>query len=178
MIRLRRARIVFACCAAVGAAVGAAALVGAPAGATTNGKCTAAATFSDGHTVDADQDTAKIPKRDTVNWRGSMSVPAGQEMAYAGHISIKLPVGSYEIRSWSGTTKKNASGGTDSYDIPKAIPGMKGTVSGSHTQAGVTCSGSMEVEIEGGAGVAGAVSVGGTAATGGLLALAARARKP
>ena len=125
-----------------------------------NGNCEASGDFVDGtkadgpFTIDAKDvgsETIVIPRSDAVNWSGAVEAPA-EERSYSGSISLKLPLGkTIEIDSWSGTSARESNSGTKEYDLPSAIPaGITYTVSGEHTEPGVTCKGSVKVMIEGG----------------------------
>ena len=124
-----------------------------------SGECTGSAQFvngtkSDGSfTLDADQprdEVVVVPRSDTVQWAASTPATGGD---YSGSITIDLPfpLGSYEVESWSGTVEANSNSGTDSYDLPAAIPsGVEFEVSATHTDSAGTCAGSLTVRIEGG----------------------------
>jgi hypothetical protein len=102
----------------------------------------------------ADAGVDKVPRVDDVVWAGSITnAPSGQQ-AYSGHIEVELPppFGGVTIDTWGGTTDSTGNNGTKHYDIPGFVPAnVQFPVSGSHTQGGLTCSGSVTVEIEGSA---------------------------
>lgn len=126
-----------------------------PSGATVNpsDKCLGKAHFvKSGHDYSADDaGVDKIPRVDDVQWFGAIAVPP-VDSAYSGHIDVELPppFGSVSVDSWSGTTDSVSNTGTKHYDIPGFVPAnVEFSVSGSHSQGGITCSGSVKLAIEG-----------------------------
>jgi hypothetical protein len=134
--------------AVVGAAV--------PAAANLTGGCKASGTqLQTGKTYDAaTTNFAKIPRSGDVQWKASVPVPATQRVA-VGEVKVKFPfpVGDVEIGHWGKDGKKtgsNANQGTYHYDFPSVIAGVKVLVHGSDREpSGVTCTGSVVVQIEG-----------------------------
>lgn len=151
---------------------------------TTNG-CTATGTFREGgQVVDAESvgdDVVEIPRSDTVDWTGSVAAPPG---AYSGSISVDLPppFGEVAIDSWGGTSQNPSNSGAKEYDLPSLVPaGVEFQVVGSHDDENGSCSGFVNLEIEGGPfdSLLAPVSLVGTAASGaGLFALIRSMFKP
>lgn len=143
-------------------------LLGAsPAGAVINGPCDAGANL-DGEDVDAvvDVNTAgrvTIPREANVTYQGSISIPnPSEDMPYSGHVNLDVAplldiipgLDDPTIASWSwgGDTDSTSTQGNTDYDLdlPAGLGGgIDFTATGSHTQAGVTCTGSLDGEIEG-----------------------------
>jgi hypothetical protein len=117
--------------------------------------CAAAGSWRDGgFVVDAraiGNDVVTVPREDSVDWEGSVAGPPGE---YSGSISVDLPppFGEVEIDSWSGDSDTPSNFGTEAYDLPSLVPaGVEFEVVGSHTDANGTCSGSVRMEVDGGA---------------------------
>lgn len=116
----------------------------------------------------------EIPRKDTVDWQGSVVAPPG---AYRGSVWVELPppFGHVEVDSWSGDSQTTSNSGAHEYDLPSLVPaGVEFTVGGEHADENGTCSGSVTVQVKGGAfdSPLTAVSVVGTAASGvGLVAM-------
>jgi hypothetical protein len=149
-----------------------------------DGRCTASGDFVNGtkadgsFTLDAKEvgsQTIVIPRADTVNWSGAVDVPASPR-AYSGSISVKLPppFGEVTIHDWKGNSDRVSNSGVEDYKLPSLVPaGVTFTVSGQHVEAAATCSGTVNVKIEGGVfdSPVAPISLGLTAATGaGFLA--------
>jgi hypothetical protein len=142
-----------------------------------NNGCSASGIFREiGLEVDAaaiGDTVVVIPRSDVVDWQGSVAAPPG---AYSGSISVELPppFGEVEFHSWSGDSDTLSSAGDEDYDLPWLVPaGVEFQVSGSHTDENGTCSGFVNLEIDGGPfdSLAAPISLVGTVATGaGLLA--------
>ena len=148
------------------------------AGATISGPCQASGDFATTGLVDASQTSASISDEDEVHWAGAIEIPNPTDnMSYSGSITLKAPppVGEITIDSWDGETDKISNSGNRHYDF-SAYPPFKATVSGSHTQAGVTCSGSIELEVGGSLGAIGLASLGLTVVSGAGLVFAGMAR--
>jgi hypothetical protein len=156
-----------------------------PAGAEMEGPCTAQATFRNGtkdggsFTVDASStDVVKVPLSDTVDWTGSIAVPA-VERPIEGEVTLQMPwpFGAVSLHSWGGdTTAKVQGSGTEEYDLPSFVPrGVEMTVEAVHRDA-ATCRASLRIEVEGSATDSPLVwpSLGLTAASLALLGLAGR----
>ncbi|CAB4888187.1 unannotated protein [freshwater metagenome] len=132
-----------------------------PAAADLTGACTASGTFVAGtksggsFTVDAGKvgsSTVVIPREDTVNWTGSVDVPATSR-PYSGSVQVKLPppFGEFTIDSWDGASERVTNSGAHDYALPTLVPaGVTFTVTGSHTEPTTTCDGTVKVKIEGG----------------------------
>lgn len=142
----------------------------------TNG-CQATGTWREaGITVDAAtaDGVIVIPRSDTVDWTGSVAAPPG---AYHGSVWVELPppFGKVTVGSWKGNSQTTSNSGAHEYDLPSLVPaGVEFTVAGEHIDQNGTCTGSVTVELEGGAfdSPLTAVSLLGTAASGvGLAAL-------
>ena len=126
-----------------------------PSGATVTpaDKCIGTGDFvkSGHHYTAADAGVDKIPRVDDVKWDGKIVIPA-TESAYSGHIDVELPppFGKVSVDSWKGSSDSVENNGTKHYDIPGFVPAnVEFDVSGSHTQGGITCSGSVKLKIEG-----------------------------
>lgn len=118
-----------------------------------SGECQASGVWTlSGQTVDAaDTGVVTLPRKDTVDWQGSVSGAPG---AYSGSIWLELPppFGKVEIDSWNGTSTNTANSGSKDYDLPTLLPaGVEFKVAGEHKDANGICSGSVRLEIEGGA---------------------------
>ena len=103
--------------------------------------------------VDAQQigdQLVKIPRSDTVDWKGSVKKPPG---GYSGEVSIDLPwpFRGWQIDSWKGNSKNPGTSGAKKYNLPSWVPaGAEFKVTGSHTDENGTCSGYVKLEIDGG----------------------------
>ncbi|MDO8389615.1 MAG: hypothetical protein Q7V57_03925 [Actinomycetota bacterium] len=150
---------------------------GSPAAAQLEGECSGSGVWKDSDlAVDAESvgdELVTIPRKDTVDWQGSVSGPPGE---YSGSIWIELPppFGKVEIDNWGGTSDNNNNAGSEDYDLPKLVPaGVEFKVVGEHTDSNGHCEGYVRLEIEGGAFdspiIWGALVL--TALTGGPLAL-------
>lgn len=171
-------------------------LFAGPAGASLSPECTASGVISgdDGTSVAVDAESTeryKIPRAADVDYEGSITVASpSDEMPYSGGISLDVAPGldlipglddpTIETWSWGGDTDKVSTADSTTYDLDLPaglLGGLKATASGSHTQAGTTCSGSIDVEIAGSAVNAaslGSAAVSAAAAAG--LGLAARGK--
>jgi hypothetical protein len=119
----------------------------------TNG-CQASGIFREsGLNVDAESigdEVVEIPRSDTVDWQGSVDAPPG---VYGGSISVDLPppFGEAEIDSWDGDSDSTENAGAKDYDLGSFVPaGVEFRVEGSHTDENGSCSGYVNLEIEGG----------------------------
>ena len=125
-----------------------------------SGDCTGTVRFVTGtedsgpFSVDADRpltDVVVVPRSDTAEWSGSTPATSGES---SGSVTVDLPfpLGSYEIQRWSGTVQTSTNSGTETYDLPRVIPGgVEFRVSATHRDDAGTCRGSLTVRIEGGA---------------------------
>lgn len=144
----------------------------------TNG-CQATGTWREaGLTIDAATATGviTIPRKDTVDWQGSVAAPPG---VYSGSVWVELPppFGEVEVDSWSGDSQTTSNAGSHEYDLPSLVPaGVEITIAGEHADENGQCSGSVKVQLEGGAfdSPLTAVSLAGTALTGFGVAVALR----
>ena len=74
-----------------------------------------------------------------------------------------------EVDSWSGDSQTISNAGSHAYDLPSLVPaGVEITVAGEHADETGKCTGSVKVQVEGGAfdSALTAVSLAGTALTG------------
>ena len=147
----------------VGVMLGAVILLAPPrsAGAGLDGQCDASGTFVTGtkaagsftvNAKDVGSTTVTIPRKDTVNWTGSVNVPPTTR-SYEGFVAVKLPppFGDVTIDSWKGASNSVSNSGAHEYSLPKMVPaGVVFTVHGQHVEAAATCVGSVAVQIEGG----------------------------
>ena len=98
----------------------------------------------------ATTNSAKIPEKGVVHWKGT----AGSgNRTISGHVDIALPppIGKVKIKSWGGKSGRHANAGTYKYDFPSLLLGLKVPVSGAHSEPGITCSGSITVQLTGSA---------------------------
>lgn len=165
--------------------VGVALFAATPASAAIDGPCTASADLlgDDGSAASVDADTTArvtIPRAADVSYRGSITVPeAGDDMPYSGSVTLDVAAGldlipgldDPEIASWSwgGDTDETRTEGTTDYDLDLPADlggGVKATATGSHTQAGVTCNGSLDITVGGSAANPASVGAGALAAAG------------
>jgi hypothetical protein len=128
----------------------------------------------------ADAGVDVVPLEDDVHWAGAINVPK-PESAYSGHIEVQLPfpLPSLRIDSWSGSSDSTGNSGDKHYKLPSSVPrGVEFEVTGAHSQGGVNCTGTVKVKVAGGAfdSPAAPASLIGTVVTGGVLALAGRAK--
>lgn len=150
-----RARVM----AAAGLVAGVLVLGAAPAHAELEEPCQATGSFREGtdaagpFEVDAaavGSRTVTVPRADSVEWSGSVTSPPG---GYDGNIAVDLPApfGSVAIDSWEGTTDQTSNTGVEDYDLPALVPsGVKLRVVGHHADSAQSCSGFVNVVIEGG----------------------------
>jgi hypothetical protein len=140
--------------------------------------CQGSGSFREGgFSVDAatiGDSVVKVPRSDTVDWQGSVTAAPGE---YSGSIAVDLPppFGTVEIESWKGDSQTTSNSGAEEYDLPSLAPsGVTFKVVGSHSDENGSCSGYVNVEIDGGPfdSPLAPVSLVGTAASGaGLLAM-------
>jgi hypothetical protein len=173
-------------------AAGAWLVLAPPAAAEIEGPCEGQAvltpTDGGGPTVDVDGATdarVTIPRSADVEYSGSIAIPnPTEDMPHSGEVVLVLPSILPDVTvaswSWSDTTDATETTGSTSYDIdlPAGVLGaVQGTAEGNHTQAGVSCTGSLEIEIDGSAVNAGSIgSAVGTVLAGAGMVLAARGR--
>jgi hypothetical protein len=147
-----------------------------------NGKCQGSGTFkSNGMKVLASEEgTVTVPVKDDVAWEASITGAEGNQ-PYSGDIEVDMPwpFAAVSIDSWKGTTDSPSNSNVKHYDLPWFTPrGVEMQVTGSHTQGPLSCDGHVTIKVAGGAfkspGTPAAVI--GTVLTGGLLALAGRAK--
>lgn len=155
-----------------------------PASAAINGPCTASADLlgDDGSATSVDADTTArvtIPRAADVTYRGSITVPEADDMLYSGSVTLDVAAGldlipgldDPEIASWSwgGDTDETRTEGTTDYDLDLPADlggGVKATATGSHTQAGVTCTGSLDITVGGSAANPASIGAGALTAAG------------
>ena len=116
--------------------------------------CSASGTFqSNGMTVDVatvGDDVVTVPRSDTLEWTGSVAAAPG---AYHGSIWVELPppFGTVEIDSWSGNSTNTSNSGVEDYDLPGWLPGgAQFRVAGEHVDQHGTCTGYVNLTIDGG----------------------------
>jgi hypothetical protein len=169
--------------AGVGLALGAVILVAGPAQAKVTGPCEGNGTFeSQQKTYDANTtDKVTLPAKDTVAYEGSITAPTSGPRSHSGRIDLKLPapLPAIKIVTWgTKSTVKTSDEGVYDYDLPAIVPrGVTLNLTGEHVDTAGTCTGSIEIEIDGGpfdAPAPIAVSVVGTVIAGAGLAFAAR----
>lgn len=156
-----------------------------PAGAELDGPCTGRGTFaSDREVVDAaTTEKVVVAPEDTVSYEGTITATEGEERSHRGRIDLELPppLPPVEIADWgSDSTTEVSDAGTYDYDLPSFVPrGVELELTGEHDDTAGTCTGSVTVEIDGGpfdAPVAPIISIIGTLAAAGGVAVAARPR--
>lgn len=171
-------RLLVASCVGTGFVV----LLAGPAVASLDGPCAGSGTFeSQGRTYDpATTDKITVPDKDSVAYEGTIDAPAG-ERSHRGEIKLKLPAPfpSIGISDWSSaSTTSTSDEGTYDYDLPAFVPrGVTLNLEGEHVDTAGTCTGEVEVEIEGGpldSPIPTAVSVLATVAAAGGVVIAAR----
>jgi hypothetical protein len=123
------------------------------------GNCSATASFVTGtnargpFTVDTatiGNETIKVRRSDTVEWKGGVPAPPGK---YSGYVKIDLPplVPDVTVETWKGDGQTTENSGTETYDLPSIVPaGVTFQVIGRHADTNGVCSGVVDVEIEGG----------------------------
>ncbi len=126
-----------------------------PAAAHLDGACQASGTWRNaGISVDATaigDEVVTIPRSDTVDWQGSVSGPPGD---HSGSVWLELPppFGTVEIDSWGGSGVTTSNSGSEEYKLPKLVPaGVTFTVAGEHVDANGTCTGYVNLQVEGSA---------------------------
>jgi hypothetical protein len=119
----------------------------------TNG-CQGSGVFREnGLSVDAEaigDEVVVVPRSDTVDWQGSVTAPPG---VYSGEIGVDLPppFGEVQVDTWDGESDSTANAGAKDYDFPSLVPaGVEFRVVGSHTDENGSCSGYVNLEIDGG----------------------------
>lgn len=168
--------------ATIGVAFGLTVAGATAASADVTGPCEGSGTFrSSGRTYDARDDRIVVPDADDVSWRGSIDAPGTEERSHQGRIELQLPppLPSVVIADWgSDATAAVRDDGVYDYELPAFVPrGVTLHLTGEHIDTAGTCTGSLEVEIEGGPLDAPAPLVGslvGTAAAAAGLAAVAR----
>lgn len=124
----------------------------APAPASLDGPCRASGTFAKGGlTVDPKTtDEVEIPRKDDVAWKAN--VPGSGKRRISGSVQVGFPppIGDITVGSWGKQSSKYSNADTYSYDLPSVLAGFDIPVSGTHTERGFTCSGSVVVRVEGG----------------------------
>jgi hypothetical protein len=155
------------------------------AGAAIDGPCSGEGTFeSSGETHDAaTTDKVVVPPSDSVAYVGRIETDSPQNRSHSGRIRLDLPppLPDVEIVDW-GTDDTDAveDSGIYDYDLPWFVPrGVTVHVTGEHVDTAGTCTGEVDVEIEGGpfdAPVATIAALGLTIGSGALVVVAGRAR--
>lgn len=119
----------------------------------TNG-CQGSGTFEEGGlTIDAEAigvEVVEIPGSDSVAWEGSVAAAPGE---YSGRIAVDLPppFGEVEIDTWDGDSDSTSNSGVKDYDLSSWVPAdVEFKAIGSHTDENGTCTGFVNLKIEGG----------------------------
>jgi len=121
-----------------------------------SGPCTGQGTFeSQGRTYEAStSDKLVLPAKDSVAYTGTIDAAQPEGRSHRGEITLKLPppLPSIAIADWSDDdTDALSDTGTYDYDLPFIVPrGVTLNLEGEHVDTAGTCTGSVEVEIEGG----------------------------
>lgn len=100
------------------------------------------------------KDVIVVPRADTVRWAGNEKGFAlgalGPRRDIDGAVQLKLPIGLATIDTWGGSSQRYANQGEHTYDLPKALAGVKLKLKGFHKENGkLVCSGSVYVKIKG-----------------------------
>jgi len=122
------------------------------ASATINGPCAASGTIG-AQNYNATQASAVIPRRGTVDWKGSVSTGSGRRNI-EGKVYLKLPppFGKVVVANgdWNGPSSSYRNQGHYKYDLPQILVGPKFTLYGHHSERGkVVCTGSMDIRLFG-----------------------------
>lgn len=124
------------------------------------GPCTAQATLSNGVVVDPARSSGVyvVPIEGSAQYSGSVNADVVVPRAISGKVTIVSPPGFPAITvsdSWvwnSPSSVSLSSTGSVSWKLPKWLPrGVPITVEGVHRDAGLTCRGSVTIELEGSA---------------------------
>ena len=125
------------------------------------GACVGSGTWQEGGFTETSTDhdpgdTIKVPRADTVHWKGNIKGfqlgAAGPRRDIEGKVEVETPFGSVKVDDWDGSSIRYANEGEHDYDLPKVLVGIKMKVKGFHKDAGkVTCEGSVNVEVDGSA---------------------------
>jgi hypothetical protein len=164
---------------------------GAPhAGAAITGGCTAEATFEQGTglgpiTVDlvAPGDApVELGASDTFSWQATSGNTAGELRPSRGRAEVDLPwpFGTWTMESWTSRNGAAQGGGTYTYELTRVVPrGATFDVIGTYEEQGLTCIGTLEVEVAGKPfdSYTTWVALGGLVVSGIALLLAGRARR-
>ena len=135
-------------------------LSAAPASASLSPECDASATLvGEDFTTQVDpkaSDRVKIPRAADVQYDGRIQLPEGQQYTYSGAVKLKVAFMELDLASWDwgGDTQSVSASGTTDYDLDLPaglLGGVKAKASGSHTQGSITCTGSLDIAIDGNA---------------------------
>jgi hypothetical protein len=118
-----------------------------PAGAALDDPCQATGTIKGVPHNPETQDTAKIPRKGTVAWEGS--VPGSGKRDIEGKVYVKIGPASVNVGTWSGPSDTYKNNGTYKYKFPSVLVGLKVPVWGHHADKGFTCNGHITVELAG-----------------------------
>jgi hypothetical protein len=126
-------------------------------------------------------DTITVPRADTVRWAGSVRGfrlgAFGARRKIDGAVQLQLPIGTANIDTWGGSSRRYANTGEHKYDLPSVLIGVKMKLKGFHKDNGkTTCSGSVYVKVQGSAtkNPLAWAALGGLVLFGGLLLFAGR----
>lgn len=125
-----------------------------------NGPCTGSGVVtgegeSAGTTYNAKTvDKATIPRAGTVAWEGSNGTQSSKERLAVGEVQVGFPppIGKITVGEWGKDGKKSSKSGNSDvyeYDLPSVLAGIDIPVSGSHSEPGIKCSGSVVITIDG-----------------------------
>lgn len=98
-----------------------------------SGTCTGSVTIDDTVVLEADQprDVAvEVPTSGSFVFVGSIDRDAGEEapVPYSGELRLLLPVGSWQLESWSGETTDTEVVASGGYVLPEVLPGGTGPI--------------------------------------------------
>jgi hypothetical protein len=125
-------------------------LAAAPAHAALTGPCTASGTL-DGKTYDPHvTNSATIPRKGDVHWKGSIPGAGKRPIRGSVHVKLPWPIPDYTLGSWGKQSDTYANSGVYHYDLPTVLAGIDFPVYGSHSEPGKSCSGYVIVRLDGG----------------------------
>ena len=111
--------------------------------------------FTEDSTKHVPSDVIVIPRADTVQWAGNEKGFAlgavGPRRDISGKVQVVLPlIGQATVDKWGGSSVRYANTGRHTYNLPKAVVGIKVKLKGFHKDGGTTtCSGSVFLKVAG-----------------------------
>ncbi|HKJ55549.1 MAG TPA: hypothetical protein VJ978_06135 [Nitriliruptoraceae bacterium] len=120
------------------------------------GTCTGSVTVQGTDLTIADDSAAdttiEIPASGTVDYTASLGVEAPAEPQTAeGDLVITLPIGEWEVESWSNETTLVEVSGTETYRVPAWVPQGSGAIplEVTHVQGDTVCRADYRIAVEG-----------------------------